>query len=68
MADHVHMLLKIPPKYAVSEVMGYIKGKSAICIARQFMGRRRNFTDEHFWGRGYSHPENSLRSFSSYAR
>lgn len=53
MVDHVHMLLKIPPKYAVSQVMGYIKGKSAICIARQFMGRRRNFTDEHFWARGY---------------
>ena len=50
--DHVHMMLSIPPKYSVSQVVGYIKGKSAISIARQF-GRRRNFTGEHFWARGY---------------
>src|ERR1700675_2235056 len=51
--DHVHMLLSIPPKYAVSNVVGYIKGKSAITIARQFGGRERNFTGEVFWARGY---------------
>ena len=51
--DHVHMCLSIPPKYAVSNVVGYIKGKSAINIARQFGGRKRNFTGEVFWARGY---------------
>ena len=53
MADHVHMCLSIPPKYAVSNVVGYIKGKSAITIARRFGGRERNFTGEVFWARGY---------------
>jgi len=53
MSDHVHMLLMIPPKYAVSQVMGFIKGKSAIHIARVYAGRRRNFVDQHFWARGY---------------
>jgi len=52
-ADHVHMLIKIPPKYAVAEVIGYIKGKSAIAVARQFGGRKRNFNGEKFWARGY---------------
>ena len=52
--DHVHMLMKIPPKYAVAEVIGYIKGKSAIAIARQFGGRKRNFSGEQFWARGYA--------------
>ena len=51
--DHVHMLISIPPKYAVSQVIGYIKGKSAIHIARTFGGRQRNFTGQHFWARGY---------------
>jgi len=51
--DHVHMLISIPPKYAVADVVGYIKGKSAIHIARTFRGRERNFTGEHFWARGY---------------
>ena len=51
--DHVHMLISIPPKYAVSQVIGYIKGKSAIHIARTAGGRQRNFTGEHFWARGY---------------
>jgi putative transposase len=51
--DHVHMCLSIPPKYAVANVVGYIKGKSAINIARQFGGRKRNFTGEVFWARGY---------------
>ena len=53
MSDHVHILISIPPKYAVSQVVGYIKGKSAIYIARTYMGRQRNFTGEHFWARGY---------------
>ena len=52
--DHVHMLIKIPPKYSVSEVVGYIKGKSAIAVARQFSGRKRNFNGEKFWARGYA--------------
>ncbi len=53
MPDHVHMLISIPPKYSVSQVMGYIKGKSAICIARDYMGRGKNFTGMSFWARGY---------------
>ena len=53
MPDHVHMCISIPPKYAVSNVMGYVKGKSAITIARRFVGRTRNFTGEAFWARGY---------------
>ena len=53
MPDHVHMCLSIPPKYAVSNVVGYIKGKSAIQIARKWGGRQRNFTGESFWARGY---------------
>ena len=53
MRDHVHMLVSIPPKYSVSQVVGYLKGKSAIHIARTFMGRPRNFTGESFWARGY---------------
>jgi putative transposase len=52
--DHVHMILSIPPKYAVSEIIGYLKGKSAIAIARQFGGRKRNFNGESFWARGYA--------------
>ena len=52
-ADHVHMLLSIPPKYAVAQVVGYLKGKSAIYIARTYGGRLRNFLGEHFWARGY---------------
>jgi len=51
--DHVHMLLSIPPKYAVAQVLGFIKGKSAIHIARTYLGRRQNFTGQHFWARGY---------------
>ena len=51
--DHVHILISIPPKYAVSQVVGYIKGKSAIHIARNYLGRRRNFKGQHFWARGY---------------
>jgi putative transposase len=53
MPDHVHMMISIPPKYAVAQVVGYIKGKSAIYIARHFAERRRNFVGQHFWARGY---------------
>ena len=53
LSNHVHMLICIPPKYAVAQVVGYIKGKSAIHIARTIGGRRRNFTGQHFWARGY---------------
>ena len=53
MPDHVHMMLSVPPKYVVSSVMGFIKGKSAIHIARVYAGRRRNFVGQHFWARGY---------------
>jgi len=53
MPDHVHMMISIPPKYAVAQVVGYIKGKSAIHIARQFAGKTRNYVGQHFWARGY---------------
>ena len=53
MGDHVHMCISIPPKYAVANVVGYLKGKSAIQIARQFGGRQRNFSGENFCARGY---------------
>ena len=53
MPDHVHMLLSIPPKYAVSQVVGFIKGKSAIYIARVYGERKRNFVGQHFWARGF---------------
>ena len=51
--DHVHVLISIPPKYAVAQVVGFLKGKSAIHIARVFSGRRRNFVGQQFWARGY---------------
>ncbi len=53
MPDHVHMLLSIPLKYSVAQVVGFIKGKSAINIARTFSGHKKNFTGQHFWARGY---------------
>jgi len=53
MSEHVHMRLSIPPKLAVSHVVGFIKGRSAISIARQFKGRQRNFNGEAFWARDY---------------
>lgn len=53
MGDHVHICISIPPKFAVSNVVGFLKGKSAIAIARNFGGRSRNFTGEVFWARGY---------------
>ena len=53
MPDHVHMMIAIPPKYAVSQVIGYIKGKSAIHLARVYGERKRSFVGQHFWARGY---------------
>ncbi len=53
MSDHIHVLTEIPPKYSVAQVVGYMKGKSAIHIARTFEGKKRNFTGAHFWARGY---------------
>ena len=52
-SDHVHMMISIPPKYAVSQVIGFIKGKSAIHLARVYGEKRRNFVGQHFWARGY---------------
>jgi putative transposase len=52
--DHVPMLIRIPPKYSVAEVVGYIKGKSAIAVTRHCGGRKRNFHGEAFWARGYA--------------
>ena len=54
MPDHRHICIEIPPKYAVASVFGFLKGQSAITIARQFSGRERIFTGEHFWARGYA--------------
>ena len=51
--DHVHMLISIPPKYAVAQVVGYMKGKSAIHIARTYLGQRKNYSGMSFWARGY---------------
>ncbi len=53
MPDHVHMMISIPPKYAVSQVIGFIKGKSAIHIARVYAGRKQNYVGQSFWARGY---------------
>lgn len=54
LSDHVHMCIEIPPKHAVSSVIGFVKGKSAIAIARRFKGKQRNFEGENFWARGYA--------------
>ena len=51
--DHVHMMIAIPPTYSVSQVVGFIKGKSAIHLARVYGERKRNFVGQHFWARGY---------------
>ena len=68
MPDHVHMMISIPPKYAVSQVIGYIKGKSAIHMARVYGERKRNFIGQHFWARGYfvstvGRDENAIREY-----
>ncbi|MDJ0785501.1 MAG: IS200/IS605 family transposase [Myxococcota bacterium] len=52
-SDHVHMMIAIPPKFSVSQVIGFIKGKSAIHIARTYGERKRNFVGQHFWARGF---------------
>ena len=54
LADHVHMCLEIPPKHAVASVIGFLKGKSALAIARRSQEKDRNFVGEHFWARGYA--------------
>ena len=51
--DHVHVLISIPPKYSVAQIVGYIKGKSAIHVARTYLGQRKNYSGMHFWARGY---------------
>jgi putative transposase len=51
--DHIHALIEIPPKYSVAQVVGYIKGKSAIATARNYLGRKRDFTGQNFWAKGY---------------
>lgn len=66
--DHVHMLIRIPPKYSVAEVVGYLKGKSAIAVARQFGDRRHHFNGEALWARGYAvstvgFEENQIRHY-----
>ena len=65
MADHVHMLLSIPPKYSVSGVVGFIKGKSTIAIARRFMDRAKNFVRQNFWASGYILPEPGMKLIHS---
>ena len=52
MPDHVHMLISIPPKYAVSQVIGFMKGKSVIHLARVYGERKQNYAGQHFWARG----------------
>jgi putative transposase len=54
LADHVHMCIEIPPKYAVASISGFLKGKSAVAIARQFGDKLQNFSGAHFWARGYA--------------
>jgi len=54
MVDYVHMCISVPPKYSVAQVIGYIRGKSAIAVARQFGGKKRNFNGESLWARGYA--------------
>lgn len=51
--DHIHMLVKIPPKYSVSNIMGYLKGKSALMIFDRFANLKYKFGNRHFWARGY---------------
>ena len=68
MPDHVHMMIAIPPKHAVSQVIGYIKGKSAIHLARVYGERKKNFVGQHFWARGFyvstvGRDENAVRKY-----
>ena len=69
--DHVHMLISIPPKYAVPQVIGFIKGKSAIHLARVYGERKQNFVGQHFWARGYfvssvGRDETAIREYIRY--
>ena len=71
LADHVPMLIAIPPKYAVSQVIGFIKGKSAIHLARVYGERKQNFVGQHFWARGYfvstvGRDETAIREYIRY--
>ena len=71
MSDHVHILISIPPKYSVAQVVGFMKGKSAIAIARTYMGRRKNFIGQSFWARGYyvstvGRDEETVRNYIKY--
>ena len=71
LTDHVHMLIAIPPKYAVSQVIGFIKGKSAIHLARVYGERKQNFVGQHFWARGYfvstvGRDETAIREYIRY--
>ena len=61
MIDHVHMLIEMPPKYSIAQVMGYIKGKSAIYIARKYGDRTKYFSGQHFWARGQKMPPKSAK-------
>lgn len=68
MPDHVHMLISIPPKYSVAQIVGFIKGKIAIHIARNYLGQRKNYTGQQFWARGYhvstiDRDENAVREY-----
>lgn len=54
MKDHVHMCIQIPPKYSVASVIGFMKGESALAVARRIREKNRNFVGEHFWARGYA--------------
>ena len=68
MPDHVHMLIAIPPKYSVAQVIGFIKGKSAIHVARTYFDKKRNYVGQHFWARGYfvstvGRDENAIREY-----
>jgi hypothetical protein len=62
MPDHVHMMISIPPKYAVSQVIGFIKGKSAICLAHVYGERKRNFVGQHFWAGPRQRSQQPLRA------
>ena len=68
MVDHVHIMLSIPPKYSVAQVIGYLKGKSAIHIARHYAGRPRNFVWQHFWARGVSTVGRDEQAIRTYIR
>ena len=53
MSDHIHMLLMIPPKFSVANTLGFLKGKSAIRVFREYQQVKKNFVGRHFWARGY---------------